>query len=236
MKSFPITKGMRSDIARCMTSKAVEKSVNDIGKEAERLNKVFWKLYEQKLRAVSGIPSTRWPELIQQGIATNCYQRVPKIKVENTFINILHIDGDSAPMRCLTEMLNSDLLQAFRKWIKKVSHYGKHSSITFTTPKPMADMREGEVIEDPELIASIQKLETRIKTTLTAAMGFHSKAMTVLNSCRTAKQLQDLLPEGAKYLPKREPKTKELAPTELAASVTEMLQKGIPPVEQSEAA
>ncbi|WP_299948943.1 Nmad5 family putative nucleotide modification protein, partial [uncultured Microbulbifer sp.] len=58
---------------------------------------------------------------------------------------------------------------------------------------------------------------------------------TILNSCRTSKQLQELLPEGAKYLPKPADKGKNLVPSELAASITEMLQKGIPRVQTTAA-
>ncbi|WP_299947795.1 Nmad5 family putative nucleotide modification protein [uncultured Microbulbifer sp.] len=235
MKSFPITKEMRNNIARILTSKAVEKEIRAIAKEADRLNTVFWKLYEKKLRVASGIPSTRWPELIQQEIATHVYQYIPRVTTKNGTKEALRIDGDSDAVKYRNTWLNTNLMETLYKKIDRRVHFSRDLTLVFTAPKPLASMKGGNLIDDPELIADIEALELRTKSVLTAARDFHDQVQTILNSCRTSKQLQELLPEGAKYLPEPADKGKNLVPSELAASVTEMLQKGIPPVQTTAA-
>ncbi|WP_444886017.1 hypothetical protein [Microbulbifer sp. PSTR4-B] len=228
VKPFRITNEIRSDIAMALTSEAVEKSIKSIAKEAEQLNKNFWKLYEKRLRAVSGIPSTRWSKLIQEGFATSCYSIVPKIRVNNASSVLLQIDRDSQAFRQVHCMLNRSLQELLDKWIKPAPSYSRYATLFFTAPRTLPGLNDGSILEDPELIAAIRALKDRIITVLSEALSFLRKTQTVLNSCRSSKQLEELLPVAAKYLPRREEKTQELAPIELASSVTEMLQQGIP--------
>ncbi|WP_299948870.1 hypothetical protein, partial [uncultured Microbulbifer sp.] len=185
MKSFPITKEMRNNIARIFTSKAVEKEIRAIAKEADRLNAVFWKQYEKKLRAASGIPSTRWPELIQQGIAIQSHQYIPSVTAKKGAKEALRIDGDSNAVQFMSTWLNSGLMETLRKRIDRRVSFSRDLTLVFTAPKPLASMSGGNLIDDPELIADIEALELRTKSVLTAARDFHDQVQTILNSCRT---------------------------------------------------
>ena len=92
-------------------------------------------------------------------------------------------------------------------------------------------INKAALLEDRELITRIKAVCLRQQELITTILNFHRKTMMGLNACRTAKQMRELFPEGAKLLPKPIERTTDLAPKELAESVTKMIQQGVPPVQ-----
>ncbi|WP_346839796.1 Nmad5 family putative nucleotide modification protein [Microbulbifer sp. SAOS-129_SWC] len=234
MKSFPITKEMRADIAQRLTAKAVAAEVDAIDKDAKRINKEFWKQYEQKLRAASGIPATKWANLIQIGMATRTIQESPRKQGKDRPQTIFLIPMHRQQSETLHEQITSQVKAKLFNWV--MQKYDHNLRLKLTADKALPGMTGSDMVDDPALIADIEALQIRIKNLLGAIDTFYSQTWTVLHSCRTAKQMRELFPEGAKLLPEPPATNTNLAPTELAASVTEMLRKGVPPIEPAKAA
>ncbi|MFI2810173.1 Nmad5 family putative nucleotide modification protein [Microbulbifer sp. JSM ZJ756] len=229
MKSFPITKEMRQDIAQRLTSKAVQAEVDAIAAEAEHINKRFWKQYEKKLRAASGVPSTKWPELIRIGMARSVHTLVLyRHGKKNNHHEAFTIEQSRTEADLLRGMLTTQVKGKLFTWLGKRFSHNLH--LKACAGKAMPDMNEGNVVTDPDLLADIDALQERVKHLFSAVRDFHFQTETVLASCRTAKQMRELFPEGAKLLPQPQAPRQDLAPTELAASVTDMLRRGVPPV------
>lgn len=227
MKSFTVTKDMRTNIGQKLTAKAIEAEMKAINSEAESINKAFWKSYKKRLRAVSGIPSTQWDKLIEIGMAIHTYALSPEDE-----------DGEAIAVVQRSRQTNEDLEQALSREIRNElwRHFSRRNfsrdwELTFKAGHSLPRHNKATLVEDEDLISRIKAICERQQALTKTILEFHRKTMMVLSSCRTAKQMRDLFPEGAKLLPKPVERTTDLAPKELAESVTKMIQQGVPPVQ-----
>lgn len=227
MKSFTVTKEMRNNIAQRLTAKAVAAEMKAINTEAEAINKAFWKGYKKRLRAVSGIPSTQWDNLIKLGLLVHTYTLSPEDKDGEAIATVERTRHASDDLQ--QALSASDRAELWRNFTRR--GFSREWELTFKAGHSLPRHNHATLVEDRELITRIKAVCLRQQALITTILNFHRKTMMVLNACRTAKQMRELFPEGAKLLPKPIERTTDLAPKELAESVTKMIQQGVPPVQ-----
>lgn len=226
MKSFTVTKEMRKDIAQKLTARAISSEVKAINDEAAKLNSEFWKDYKKRLRAVSGIPSTQWDHLIEIGMAVHTYTLSPE---DANGAAIAVVERPRHTSECLEQALSRDIRNDLWRHFSR-RNFSSDWELTFKAGHSLPRHNNASLVENEDMISRIKALCERQQSLVGTVLDFHRQTMMVLNSCRTAKQMRELFPEGAKLLPNPVERSTALAPKELAESVTKMIEQGVPPV------
>lgn len=232
MKSFPITREMREDIARELTSRAIGAEVTAFARECKRLNTKFWKMHAARLRKETGIPATKWTNLIQIGFARPTCAEYPQILTpgENPRWDYPFTTSSDRTHEWLREHINPSTFEKLTGYLSSPRYSNRGMVLVFRHDVSVPSIDNCNRVSDKALIKEMIALGERLEKLIDAAHEFREKVMSLLLSCRTSKQMQELFPEGAKLLPPPPVKDTGLAPAGLAESVTAMLKKGVPPV------
>jgi hypothetical protein len=78
------------------------------------------------------------------------------------------------------------------------------------------------------LVSAVDALAKNWAKTISDALDYQGEVYSLLLSCRTRKQLEDVFPEAAKMLAPVPPKRSEIVPAELIANVRRRLVEGVP--------
>jgi hypothetical protein len=230
MKSFNLSKEMRVEVARQLTTAAIQKTAASLHSHLVTLNDAFWAQHRANVEQVSGVPQARWAGLIQAGVMTSTV--VAEISFEDAkgrSVSCEMISLNSTQADRLGTLINTQKLPPITGFIQ-ASRYSYHRHALILKTENSVPRLNGftNIKLDGDFAIQIKQVREQYKNMIEAAFTFNDNVMDVLNSCRTSRQLENLFPEAAKLLPQPVQKTSELAPVELVADVQKMLKTGIP--------
>lgn len=234
-KSVTITNSMREEIAMELTKRAVKKAADKIAFQLDSINADYWEGHMAKVRKLSGLTDAKLKQLIKEGMIAATTRVEPQMRTKKD-------NGDEVghflcgitlrQFRDDPERISSRILRgkfpSLAKHFCNPNHRSYCIAMHFKCDSSVPRLGGMEVVSDQKLLARIKKVEAALYSMLDAADQFHKDVSMVLASCRTSKQLEDLLPEAAKLVPQPVERTTDLAPVELAKSVEKMLKNGIP--------
>lgn len=239
-KPFTINQNMRDQVANKLTLQAVAHHGPRIAADLAALNDQFWSQHRAKVEALPGLDKKHWAGLIQAGAisaTSSCYPTYEEQRGEDrsprtaAFVAAAHHYKDDARTILVDHLLASPAFEGVKRYLAEDSRYQRGWKIHLVSTTGSVPRLNGmESITDPALETLGLMICTDLESVIQAAMAFRSQAMEVLLACRTSRQVEDLFPEAAKLLPQPVKNEKTLAPTELAASVRNMLTQGVPPV------
>lgn len=231
MSSFTITNEMREKVADQLTVKAVQKHAKPIAKAIDKMRSTFWDAHAKNVDKILQIDRSRWPELIQQGLLTSISRVELRVSGKGEVFRIMpnRRDAKDEAMHKVGRMV---LLTPEFASVWKHMRYDNYSYLCLHLDNESGSVPRLNSMEyfpeDHALIAATLKVRSDILAIFAAAYEFREKAMAILSSCRTARQLEELFPEAAKLLPRPVKRTNELAPVELVESVRGLMEKGVP--------
>lgn len=237
-KHFTITNAMRDKVADQLTLQAVAQHGPRIAADLAALNVQYWAAHRAAVEALPGLSKKHWPDLILAGAVTataSCTprflkQRDEKTPMEAQFVAVTKLYKEDARNDLVAKVLGSTAFEGVSRYLER-SRYEYDWIIQLKSPTGGVPRLNGmELIKDPVLESLALLICTELTGVIDAAVAFRDQAMSVLQACRTSRQVEDLFPEAAKLLPQPVKNEKALAPTELAASVRNMLVQGVPPV------
>jgi len=237
-KHFNITNAMRDKVADQLTLQAVAQHGPRIAADLAALNKQFWAHHCAAVEALPGLSKKHWPDLILAGAVTATASCTPtymqpregKEPYEQKLVAVRKIYKEDARNALVAKVLGSTTFQGVSRYLERERYEG-HWIIDLQSPTGgVPRLHYMERITDPALESLALLICSDLAGVIEAAVAFRDQAMSVLQACRTSRQVEDLFPEAAKLLPQPAKNTKALAPTELAASVRNMLVQGVPPV------
>jgi hypothetical protein len=231
MKSFNLNKTMRESVARQITTKAIHAELSNWTAEAVRINNMFWEKHCAKV-VEAGLDKKLWDIMIQKHIVNGVVRIEPELQYEYKNGNEVSIHSKSV------KLLDRDKNERFYNSVDiskitgmsdffKKGYYSME--LLFSSPKSVPNISRSTIITlSDDLHQPITDLAERFVTIYHAAMQCHRQTMSVLSSCRTSRQLENIFPEAAKLLPQPEQKiVNEVAPAELVSSIQAMLKQGI---------
>jgi uncharacterized protein YhfF len=237
-KHFSITNAMREKAADRLTVQAVAQHGPRIAADLAALNQQFWAKHVAAVEALPGLTKKHWPDLILAGAVTataSCtpsymQQREGKEPYEQKLVAVYKNYKEDARNALVAQVLCSTLFEGVNRYLERERYEG-HWVIGLKSPTGgVPRLHYMERITDPALESLALLICSELAAVIDAAVAFRAQAMDVLLACRTSRQVEDLFPEAAKLLPQPAKNEKALAPTELAASVRNMLNQGVPPV------
>ncbi len=237
-KHFTITKAMRDEVADKLTVKAIAQHGPRIAADLAALNQQFWAKHIAAVEALPGLSKKHWVELIQAGAVTataSCEPTYMQPRKDNDpseqqLVTIYKHRNDDARNALVSKVLGSPEFAGVARYLER-QHYHCHWVIGLKCPTgAVPRLNNMRLITDPALESLALLICSELAAVIDAAVAFRAQAMDVLLACRTSRQVEDLFPEAAKLLPQPVKNEKALAPTELAASVRNMLNQGVPPV------
>lgn len=231
--SVIITKKMREDIAIKLTIKAVAKQAPKLAAKAKKMNDWYWEQHCKKVEKLSKINRKDWPQLIAEGMINGTVLVTPTVES-----SVGAKSGDSERPMFLIEGASAEAMSVFcssefqclSSYIKLCGYYKNKYTLRFHNQSTVPALNRMEVISHAPTIAEAEKLRASVLELIEAIDEFHSKVIGILYSCKTSKQLEEILPEAAALIPAKPEPVKALLPLEQAKSVREMLKAGIPPV------
>lgn len=236
IRSFPLTKEMKSDLLFKLTIQAVEKNIPALASALKNANSAFWADHVAKVSGELGIPQDSWPRLMQRGLLTATTLQIatidaPRVGREGTEnislfrIEIRHRKGD-LPLQYM--LLKSPEFREVSAFFRYDTYYGFR--FQFNADQAVPDCRGiGNLTNQPYMANTVKSACHDLMSVLNAAVEFHDQAEGIISPLRTSAQLIDVFPEAAKLLPEPAPKSKqELAPVEQINRVRDMLNKGVP--------
>lgn len=230
-KSFALSNELRERVVDQLTQQAVAKHGKRIGAALKKMNEQFWKAHAASLESVLQIDTKRYPELIAAGVFAATTTVTPTVGGKGDIIRISYSSYDKADQRkcdVAKMVLRSPDFSTVADFIKRQTHYNVFE-LRFTSPASVPRLNDMHLIESSSKISTqAAALQEDLKNIFDAADGFREKAIDILRSCRTSRQLTDIFPEAAKLLPQPEKKSHALAPVELVDNVRQMLTNGIP--------
>ncbi len=237
-KHFTITNAMRDKVADQLTQQAVAQHGPRIAADLAALNDQFWTGHRAAVEALPGLSKKHWPDLILAGAVTATASCAPtymqlregKEPYEQKLVAVYKNYKEDARNALVTAVLGSQAFEGVSRYLERERYEG-HWLIGLKSPTGgVPRLHHMERITDPALESLALIICSDLAGVIDAAVTFRAKAMSVLQACRTSRQVEDLFPEAAKLLPQPVKNEKALAPTELAASVRSMLVQGVPPV------
>lgn len=237
-KHFTITNAMRDKVATQLTIQAVAQHGPRIAADLAALNDQFWAKHRAAVEALPGLSKKHWPDLILAGVVTataTCtpsymQQREGKDPYEQKLVAVYKIYKEDARNALVARVLGSTGFEDVSRYLERERYEG-HWVIGLKSPTGgVPRLHYMERIIDPALESLALLICSELAGVIDAAVAFREQAMSVLQACRTSRQVEDIFPEAAKLLPQPVKNDKALAPTELAASVRNMLSQGVPPV------
>lgn len=237
-KHFSITNAMRDKVADQLTVQAVAQHGPRIAADLAALNEQFWTKHCAAVEALQGLSKKHWPELIQAGAVTataGCNPSYLKPRKDNDpyetqLIAVEKHYKAEARNSLVSKVLCSPAFEGVSRYLDRAP-YHEHWVIALKSPSGSVPRLNGmNLITEPVQESLALLICSELAGVIEAAVAFRAQAMDVLQACRTSRQVEDLFPEAAKLLPQPAKNEKALAPTELAASVRNMLSQGVPPV------
>ncbi len=237
-KHFTITNAMRDKVADQLTLQAVARHGPRIAADLAALNKQFWANHRAAVEALPGLSKKHWPDLILAGAVTATASCTPtymqpregKEPYEQELVAVRKIYKEDARNALVAKVLGSTTFQGVSRYLERERYEGDWIIELQSPTGGVPRLHYMERITDPALESLALLICSDLAGVIEAAVAFRDQAMSVLQACRTSRQVEDLFPEAAKLLPQPAKNTKALAPTELAASVRNMLSQGVPPV------
>lgn len=230
-KSFALSNELRERVVDQLTQQAVAKHGKRIGAALKKMNEQFWKDHAASLDRVLQIDTKRYPELIAAGVFAATTTVTPTVSGKGEIIRISYSSHNKADQRkaeIAKLVLRSSEFGSVADFIKRQSHYNVFE-LRFTSSASVPRLNDMHVIESScKMATQAAALQEDLKKIFEAADDFREKAIDILRSCRTSRQLTDIFPEAAKLLPQPEKKSHALAPIELVDNVRQMLTNGIP--------
>jgi uncharacterized protein YhfF len=237
-KHFTITNAMREKVADQLTLQAVAQHGPRIAADLAALNKQFWAKHCAAVEALPGLSKKHWPDLILAGAVTATASCTPTYMQpredneprEQTLVAVYKNYKEDARNALVTKVLGASAFEGVSRYLDRERYEGHWviglKSHTGGVPRLHYMGR----ITDPALESLALLICSELAGVIDAAVAFREQAMSVLQACRSSRQVEDIFPEAAKLLPQPVKNNKALAPTELAASVRNMLSQGVPPV------
>lgn len=231
--SVIITNKMREEIALKLTIKAVSKQAPKLAAKAKKLNDWFWEQHSKKVEKLSKINRKDWPPLIAEGMINGTVLVRPAVEVSRE--GSISLEGMLLIREVSSEargVLKSSEFQCLAAHIRVHGYYDDRYSLQFTSPTTVPALNRMEVISHVQTIEAAKGLESDLKLVFESIDKFHDEVMSILCSCKTSKQLEEILPEAAALIPARPEHMKALLPVEQAKAIREMLKTGVPPMVQ----
>jgi hypothetical protein len=237
-KHFSITNVMRDKVADQLTVQAVAQHGPRIAADLAALNEQFWTKHCAAVEALPGLSKRHWSALIQAGAVAavvGCHPTHMQPRKENDprEAHLVAVEKQykaEARNTLVYKVLGSPAFEGVNSHLERARYDGDWilwlKSPTGSVPR----LNQMNLITDPALETLALLICSELAGVIEAAVAFRAQAMDVLQACRTSRQVEDLFPEAAKLLPQPVKNEKALAPTELAASVRNMLSQGVPPV------
>lgn len=245
-----LTKNIRLDLALQLTLKACEKRARGVNRVWKQQEERLYARHCAKLRTLCPKLSINdWSELIQHGLAlqsTGSEQLKYGVGREAEVLPRALIVDSSCSTRSDSEAYKSLMQSILREFTPDLRHF-LHSQSSLTNsaigalliyyppmlglpplPREMLYLNPDDE-EDRKMIIELKGLKDRTAKILSEAWAFFNEALDVLNSCRSAKQLEQVWLGAAKLLPKTPPKTVgAIAPYQAAEKLQRRLEVGIP--------
>lgn len=231
-KSFNLNNEMRQIAATGMTVKAVQKAANQVVAQLGRINAEFWKQHKAIVHEDLGRAPQAWPGLIQRGLLTSTTEVTPSIEKKNDEGEIewavpISIEIGSAAKQVLSSP-KIELTGEHR--FLRIHHYSRrHFAIRLKHNCAVPRVNDMERVADRRLAARLRDAADKVSSLVSATNEFYHDALTVLESCRTSKQVADIFPEALQYLPEPPAKVSHLVAQDKANAVRDRLASGVPP-------
>ena len=239
-----LNKKLRSDIADQLMVKAVAHNAELLVKRMEAINKEFWAAHIENVKKVFPVPQKQWAELIQLGLVNGVYTVTPlKQPSEGDGKYSVNITGVYAYPRgkhqfraevyegsvedCAYAILFDPAFSGFKAHTINDS---RHHRLRLTAPSTLPALEGVEKLPHCHpLVAELKSVEDDFLNVVKEAMAFRAELSSLLEACKTKKQLQELVPEAASLIPEPEKPKRQVVPVEQAEKVRKMLEKGVPP-------
>lgn len=219
-KSFVLSKEVRSMVADKLTVKFASGQAKAFEKKLDKINKAFWSEHRKKVGDILKISEDRYPELIQAGCLTATssavFTRKDLIVVESPY-------NDGPEARMLELLRASPEFSVVRSYILYQRFHGH--VLRLTADKTYPSFNEAGTPSD-EFMALAKPVVQSLSKLIEQAVEFHEQTKSILISCKTSRQLTDLFPEAASFLPKPESTDKKLMPIEQVKDIQAMLKTG----------
>lgn len=244
-----LTKSIRLDLALQLTLKACEKRARGVNRVWKQQEERLYARHCAKLRTLCPkLTINDWSELIQHGLAVQSTGSEQLKYGVGREVEVLPRTLIPASIRNGSddEAYKSLMQSILREFTPDLRHF-LHSQSSLTSPAIAALLiyypamlglpplpREmlylnPEDEEDRKMIIELKGLKERTAKILSEAWAFFNEALDVLNSCRSAKQLEQVWLGAAKLLPKPHPKTVgAITPYQAAEKLQRRLEAGIP--------
>lgn len=224
---------LREEIAVKLTAKAMQVEGARIAAEIEKLNRVFWSKAEAKADAI--VPRHYWAQAVGTPIfnrESSVQPRVYDSEDESWSYGCAILrNRDRQTLDLVKSIMRDPQMAPLHRWLKE-SRYSYAQVLTLQHSSSIPDPGHLDQVECPETIAALAALDKACNQLVFAGLDFHNKVSGVLFSCRSVKQLQELLPEAARLVPpKPVDRSSSLMPVETAQAIQRMLVAGVPPVE-----
>jgi hypothetical protein len=235
-----LNKKLRTDIADQLMIKAVAHNAETLVKRMEAINKEFWAAHIENVKKVFPVPQKQWAELIQLGLVNGVYTVTPRkaqeedslYPVEITGIsrkgyNVTLSEGRTEFEHTLGKVLFSEPFSEFKTHVQ--NNFDTYR-LRLTAPSTLPALEGVEKLPHCHpLVAELKSVEDDFLNVVKEAMAFRAELASLLEACKTKKQLQELVPEAAALIPEPEKPKRQVVPVEQAEKVRKMLEKGVPP-------
>lgn len=228
MKSFNLNNAMREELAKTITTQAVQAELLKWAAEVSRINDLFWENHCQKV-IETGLKKNLWDGLIQKDIVNSIYRVKPHLEFRGRN-DTYHSDVvlmDSTEKGLWNKAVKTSAITDAGTWFSELNY--RSVSLMFKSKKSVPTIKGvGTIDMGDEMQEPIIAAKEWFRKIYQAAIQCYRQTMAVLSSCRTSRQLENIFPEAAKMLPQPEKKiTNEVAPVELIANIQTMLKSGI---------
>lgn len=225
-----LTKEIRINVASKLTLTAINKHALPMLQEVGALINEVKELHMAELmRIAPDISNKRYAELMQCGLL----RTTDRFVVDGMHDRICVERHESDTDRCkkLFSLLMDDptwrsvFANLGTRYWRHASSYRCYTDIILQLPAMPHYNRSGDY---NSVVSKFNNMIDRLTVVMVEAVDYQGRLIEVLNACKTANQLQSLLPEAVQYLPGR-PARKDLPmPVELAEQLRKQLVDGVP--------
>ena len=236
-KPFTITNAMRNKMADQLTVQAVAPSGPAIGERLQAINTTFWEEHIRRTAVMPGLDKTYWSELIQAGAVTAVSTCIPTTQMQENehfynreFLKFYFSDRQTQAKTLFELVMASPAFANIADLVKNSERYSSNSfSLRFKSSFGAVPRTHSmsDIPGDHTIVTACRQIQVELDELLKAATTFRGQVMDVLITCRSSRQVAELLPEAALLLPQPIKNEQQLAPVELIASVRAALSKGV---------
>lgn len=244
-----LTAADRAEIASKLCLKAISGNTDSLIPRSSQINAAFWAWYSQHLSEDLPLTKEQIVVNLQRGTLQGTSQYTPQQRNANggggSSSWTWGTEEDISLRKFMWDLKNDTVWrQLFTNGICNLSindrlkySPSRHTVLTidlnlvFRSPHTVPTIHNfGFQIpaHQPKIIEEASSLCNEVRTVIESALRFHDEVSTLLASVKTDRQLLDLMPEAAPFIPFKEPKTKALVPVEFANSLREKLAEGVP--------